>query len=163
MKKITSTLSVFILFFIAMLFSGTSLSAQDVSQVVKSKIVYCCTEYHDVTDSFPNPEGAVNHYIKQHMPEGYKLIAGSIEVINNGNVNFVTNKNGAEEATQSGHVSGYVNCVPNASPLVTGSDVAFKDKKCLCDNGYKASGDACVLPSKTDPAKPKATGKPKRG
>lgn len=162
MKKNTSTLSLFILFFITILFSCTSLKAQDVSQVVKSKIVYCCTEYHEVTDSFSTPDEAINHYIKLHMPEGYKLIAGTIEVFNNGNVNFQTNRNNSEEATQSGHVSGYVNCPPNASPLVE-SDAAFKDKKCLCDNGYKSIDDKCVLPPKitSSPAKPKTTGKTK--
>lgn len=121
--------------------------AQQPDQKVNSpKVYYCVSDPSDVkTDSFPTPKGAVDHYIQKHMPAGFKLKEGSIEVLENGWVVFTTHKNGQQEASQGGHVTGAVLCPPNSwlGPETGGS---FASRPCYCNQGYVAYGDSCKKP-----------------
>ena len=126
---------------------GFAAIAQEPNQKVNSpKVYFCVNDPADVkTDSFPNPKGAVDHYIKTHMPSGFKLKEGSIEVLENGWVVFTTHKNGEQEASQGGHVRGAVLCPPDSwlGPETGGS---FASRPCYCNQGYVAYGDSCKRP-----------------
>jgi hypothetical protein len=117
------------------------------NSVVKSKKVFLCQNDNAGVsiDSFSTADGAVDHYIKTHMPSGYTLKPGTIEVLENGWVVFSTHKNGQQEASQGGHVRGYVICPPDA--WVSGDNGgSFADKVCYCNQGLVAYGDSCKRP-----------------
>lgn len=114
---------------------------------VKSKKVFTC-QNDDAgvkVDSFPSPDGAVEHYISKHMPSGFKLKPGTIEVLENGWVVFTTHKNGEQEASQGGHVLGHVLCPPD-SWVSDGAGGSFDAKVCMCNQGLVAYGDSCKRP-----------------
>lgn len=131
----------------AFLFIGASSFLYGQNSSVKGKRVFTCTsDATDVkVDSFPTPEGAVNHYITKHMPSGFKLKAGTIEVLGNGWVVFTTHKNGQQEASQGGHVLGRVICPPDSWETY-GDGTNFESKTCECNQGYVAYGDSCKRP-----------------
>jgi hypothetical protein len=115
------------------------------SNTVNGKKFFQCTDGENggKVDSFPTPDGAIDHYITKHMPYGFKLKPGTIEVLDNGWVVFVTNKNGEQEASQGGHVLGHIICPPDSWVPYEGS---FASKKCHCNQGLVAYGDSCKRP-----------------
>ncbi len=128
----------FILFFI-----GFSTFSYSQNVTVKGKIFFQCTDGENggKIDTFPTPDGAIEHYITKHMPSGFKLKSGTVEVLDNGWVVFVTHKNGQQEASQGGHVLGHIICPPNSWVPYEGS---FESKQCNCNQGLIAYGDSCM-------------------
>jgi hypothetical protein len=124
-----------------------AVSSYSQNNIVNGRKVFTCMndDAGVQVDSFPNPDGAVNHYITKHMPSGFKLKPGTIEVLENGWVVFVTHKNGQQEASQGGHVLGRILCPPD-SWVSSENGGSFYDKKCNCNQGYVAYGDSCKRP-----------------
>jgi hypothetical protein len=143
-------------FILPIIFLGLATFSQGQNSSVNGKRVFTCQndEAGVTVDSFPTPDGAVNHYITKHMPSGFKLKAGTIEVLENGWVVFTTHKNGQQEASQGGHVLGRLICPPD-SWVSSDNGGSFYDKKCNCNQGLVAYGDQCMRPEdvpKEEPA-----------
>jgi hypothetical protein len=112
------------------------------TEIVEGKISFACMwspHLESFDNNFSTAEAAVQHYIT-HMPTGYTLKAGTIEILDNGWVTFITKKTGETDGHQAGKVLGKVLCTDHSyqmewDPLST--------RKCMCDNGYVAKGSKC--------------------
>lgn len=155
-----SSVSFFTVFLLCLFVGATSI-LHGQSSSVKGKRVFTCTsdDAGVKADTFATAAAVVDHYIKKHMPAGFKLKAGTIEILGNGWIVFTTHKNGEQEASQGGHVRGNIICPPDSWETY-GDGTNFESKTCECNQGYVAYGDSCKrpedIPLTEEPAEPAA-------